>query len=91
MCSSGEPKRPSDLLSDEDAERFVAEEDLSGYDLSGFTPVHFEFGPERAHVSVPLPATLLEAVMRQAEARGMPYQRFIREAIERALKEEPPA
>jgi predicted DNA binding CopG/RHH family protein len=26
-----------------------------------------------------------------AEAQGMPYQRFIREAIERALKEAPPA
>jgi predicted DNA binding CopG/RHH family protein len=91
MCSSEEPKRPPDLLSDEDAERFVADEDLSGYDLSGFTPVRFEFAAEPAVVSVPLPAALLAAVVRQAEAQGMPYQRFIREAIERALKEAPPA
>ena len=90
MCSSGEPKRPPDLLSDEDAERFVAEEDLSGYDLSGFTPVRFEFGRAGGRQRAAA-GDLLAAVVRQAEAQGMPYQRFIREAIERALKEAPPA
>ncbi len=87
MCSNEEPKRLPDLLSDEDAERFVADEDLGVYDLSGFTPVRFEFGSGSDVLSVPLPAALLEAVMKQAEARGVPYQRFIREAIERALKD----
>lgn len=90
MCSSEEPKRIPDLLCDEDAARFVAEQDLGVYDLSGFVPVRFEFGSEPAVFSVPLPAALLAAVVRQAEAQGMPYQRFIREAIERALKEAPP-
>jgi predicted DNA binding CopG/RHH family protein len=31
------------FTSDEDAEKFVATADLSDYDLSGFTPVTFEF------------------------------------------------
>ncbi len=31
------------LNSDEEAEKFVAEADLSQYDLSGFKPMHFEF------------------------------------------------
>jgi predicted DNA binding CopG/RHH family protein len=90
MCSSEGPKRLPDLLCDDDAARFVAEEDLGVYDLSGFVPVLFEFGSEPAVVSVPLPAALLTAVVRQAEALGMPYQRFIRAAIERAVKEAPP-
>jgi hypothetical protein len=31
------------FISDEEAEKFVATADLSDYDLSGFTPVTFEF------------------------------------------------
>jgi predicted DNA binding CopG/RHH family protein len=87
MSSSGGAKRLPDLPSDEEAERFLAEADLSDYDLSTFTPVRFEFDPGPKAVSVPLPTSLLDAVMRQAEASGMPYQRFIRDAIERALKD----
>ncbi|HRK95123.1 MAG TPA: CopG family antitoxin [Rhodospirillales bacterium] len=77
------------MSSDEAAERFVSEADLGDYDLSTFMPVRFEFDPGPGAVSVPLPASLLDAVMRQAKASGMPYQRFIREAIERALKDAP--
>jgi predicted DNA binding CopG/RHH family protein len=32
-----------------------------------------------------LPETLLNAVKARAQARGIPYQRFIREALEQAL------
>jgi predicted DNA binding CopG/RHH family protein len=32
-----------------------------------------------------LPASLLDAVKRRASARGIPYTRFIREAVEHAL------
>lgn len=34
------------LKSDEEAERFVAEADLTEYDLSGFRATHFEFQSE---------------------------------------------
>jgi predicted DNA binding CopG/RHH family protein len=70
---------------DEEAERFVAEADLTEYDLSHFKPVRFEFEKKAARVNMRLPETLLNAVKARAQARGIPYQRFIREALEQAL------
>ena len=70
---------------DEEAERFVEEADLTGYDLSQFKPVRFEFEKKAARVNMRLPETLLNAVKARAQARGIPYQRFIREALEQAI------
>ncbi|MEZ5863310.1 MAG: CopG family antitoxin [Geminicoccaceae bacterium] len=82
-------KKLPPLLSDADAERFVDEADLSEYDLSGFKPVQFEFSKKNERVNMRLPGELLAAVKAKAAARGLPYQRFIREALERAVKAEP--
>jgi len=71
--------------SDEEAEHFVETADLSQYDLSGATPVRFEFEKKAARVNMRLPETLLTAVKARAKARGIPYQRFIREALEDAV------
>lgn len=71
--------------SDEEAERFVDTADLSEYDLSQFKPVRFEFEKKAARVNMRLPEPLLEAVKERAKARGIPYQRFIREALEQAV------
>jgi predicted DNA binding CopG/RHH family protein len=73
------------VLPDEEAERFVDTADLSEYDLSGARPVRFEFEKKSSRVNMRLPAPLLEAVKERARARGIPYQRFIREALERAV------
>ncbi len=72
---------------DSDAERFVENSDLTQYDFSEFQPARFEFSRKDARVNMRLPAPLLDAVKEQAHARGMPYQRFIREAIEQALSQ----
>ena len=74
-----------DLESDEGAERFVETADLTEHDLSQFKPVRFEFEKKAARVNMRLPETLLKAVKERAEARGIPYQRFIREALEQAV------
>jgi predicted DNA binding CopG/RHH family protein len=71
--------------SDAEAEDFVETADLSQYDLSGATPVRFEFEKKAARVNMRLPETLLVAVKARAKARGIPYQRFIREALEHAV------
>jgi len=71
--------------SDEDAERFVAEADLSEYDLSGLKPVKFEFEKKSAQLNMRVPKALLDAVKKRSAARGIPYTRFIREAVEAAL------
>ncbi len=81
-------KKMPPLLSDEDAERFVTEADLSEYDLSGFRPMHFEFEKKTKQINLRMPESMVDEIKRQAAKRGIPYQRFIREAIDRALRVE---
>ncbi len=81
---SGKKKRVPRLRSDREAEAFL-ESDLSGLDFSQFKPARFEFEKKEARVNMRVPQGLLEAVKERAKARGMPYQRFIREALERAV------
>ena len=71
--------------SDEEAERFVDEADLSEYDFSGFKPMRFELRRKDKQVNIRLPEAMLDAVKARAKERDVPYQRFIREAIEKAL------
>jgi len=74
------------LRSDEAAETFIATADLSEYDLSGMEMVRFEFQPKTARVNMRLPRPLLDAVKASAAKSGMPYQRFIRQALETAVQ-----
>lgn len=75
------------IKTDEEAERFVAEEDLSEYDFSQFRPMSefFEFKPKDKSVHLRLPEDLLNAVKDRAAKEGLPYQRFMRRALEMAL------
>jgi predicted DNA binding CopG/RHH family protein len=79
---------PPPLKTDEAAERFVDQADLTRYDLSRFRSMNFEFEKKTARVNMRLPEPLLRAVKAKAQTRGIPYQRLIREAIERALEDE---
>jgi predicted DNA binding CopG/RHH family protein len=76
------------LRTDEEAERFVAEADLTEYDFGEMVPMHFEFARKDERVNMRLPAELLAAVKAKAKLRGLPYQRFIREVLERAVRQE---
>jgi predicted DNA binding CopG/RHH family protein len=78
-------KKIPTFKSDAEAERFVDKADLSQYDLSGLKPVQYEFEKKTAQLNMRLPKPLLEAVKKRSSARGIPYTRFIREAVERAL------
>jgi predicted DNA binding CopG/RHH family protein len=79
-------KKFPDFKTDAEAEKFVASADLSDYDLSDMTPMRFELRRKDTSVSLRLPHQLLAAVRDRARRAGMPYQRFIRMAIERALQ-----
>jgi predicted DNA binding CopG/RHH family protein len=72
---------------DKQAEDFVATADLTDYDLSGGEVVRFELKRKDKSVNLRLPAQLLEAVQNRAKRAGVPYQRFIRMALERALRD----
>jgi len=74
------------LRTDAEAERFVDTADLTQYDLSDMVGVRFELKPKDKTVNLRLPQELLEAVRSQAQRAGMPYQRFIRIALERAVE-----
>jgi predicted DNA binding CopG/RHH family protein len=75
------------LATDRQAEQFIAGSDLTHYDLSPLKATQFEFAAKEARVNMRLPGELLSAVKRAAQRRGVPYQRFIRQTLERALKE----
>jgi predicted DNA binding CopG/RHH family protein len=79
-------KRVPKLKSDAEAEALLAR-DLSGLDFSQFKPTRFEFEKKAARVNMRLPQPLLDAVKKRATARKIPYQRFIREALEKAVTE----
>jgi predicted DNA binding CopG/RHH family protein len=83
--SKGKAKPFPEFASDEAAERFVAEADLTDYDWSDMKPVRFEFAAKDARINMRLPADLLAAVKARAAREHMPYQRFIRRALEGAV------
>jgi len=58
------------MRSDRQAARFVADADLTRYDLSAMQPLQFEFAPKEARVNMQLPGELLEAVKAAAERQG---------------------
>jgi len=74
------------LKSDKAAEAFVATSDLTDYDLSGMRMTRFEFQPKSERVNMRLPRPLLDAVKATAAKAGVPYQRFIRQALESAVQ-----
>lgn len=78
------------LKSDAEAEAFVAKADLTEYDLSGLVPVRFELKRKDKSVNLRLPDSLLTAVRERAQKEKIPYQRFIRMALERALQHAKP-
>ncbi len=77
------------LTTDAEAEAFVDTADLSEYDLSEMVPMRFELKRKDKSVNLRLPKPLLEAVRKRAALAGIPYQRFIRMAIEQALQRGP--
>lgn len=72
--------------SDRAAEKFVENADLSEYDLSEMRAIRFEFQPKSERVNMRLPRQLLDAVRTSAAKAGVPYQRFIRQALEDAVQ-----
>jgi predicted DNA binding CopG/RHH family protein len=73
------------LTTDKEAEDLIDTADLTEYDLSGLTPVRFEFQPKERSITMRLSEPLLEAIKEEAGRSGIPYQRFIRQALEKAV------
>jgi predicted DNA binding CopG/RHH family protein len=81
-------KRLPNLKSDRAMARFL-ESDLSQYlDADNLFPATFEFAPKAKVVNLRMSEGLLSAVKNASRKRGIPYQRYIREALEQILKKE---
>ena len=78
-------KKIPTFQSDAEAEEFVAFADLSAYDLSGAKMVRFELNPKDKSINLRMPMGLFEAVRAEADRVGLPYQRYIRLMLERAV------
>ena len=79
-------KKLPTLTSDEEAEAFLDSADLSEYDLSELKPVKFEYLKKTAKLNMRLPESLLAAIKVKADAQGIPYQRYIRQVLEAAVR-----
>lgn len=78
-------KKFPEFRTDAEAEEFVEKADLSEFDFSDMKPMRFELRHKDKSISLRLPEQLLEEVRNTAKQAGLPYQRFIRMAIEHAL------
>lgn len=70
---------------DQEAEAFVENADLSEYDFSEFKTVRYEFEPKSAVINLRLPEKLLADIKAKAAREGLPYTRFIRLILEKAI------
>lgn len=74
------------LKSDKEAEELL-DKDLAEYiNADNLAPFPFEFRPKRKSVNLRISDDLLRAVRAAARRRGIPYQRYIRQALELALR-----
>ena len=81
------PSRPTTvpiMTTDAEAEAFLAQ-DLSALDITQFRPLTWEADLKTARINMRLPQPLMDALKAHAAQRGIPYQRLIREALERAV------
>jgi predicted DNA binding CopG/RHH family protein len=80
-------KRLPVLKSDWEAENLL-DHDLSDYiSAENLAPFPFEYRPKQKSVNLRISEELLNAVRDAARRRGVPYQRYIRQALEVAVKQ----
>ncbi|MEB3310505.1 MAG: CopG family antitoxin [Snowella sp.] len=73
------------ITTDQEAEQLL-DQDLSEYlNQDNFYPTTFEFAPKNKSITIRMSSELVEAIKKASQIRGISYQRYIREAIERAL------
>ena len=75
------PRTVPKMTTDEEAEAFL-DRDLSALNMRDAVPLRWEAEPKTARVTMRLSQGLLDALKEKAKARGVPYQRLIREALE---------
>ena len=81
-------KRLPKMKTDKEAEELISE-DISDYiSKDNFVPTTFEFAPKDKSINLRLSADLLNTVKAISKRRGVSYQKYIREALEKSLKKD---
>jgi len=70
----------------DEVDAFVASADLSEYDWGQPEAVSHEFETKSARVTMRLPESQLDDIKAEATKRGVKYQRFMRELMERGMR-----
>jgi predicted DNA binding CopG/RHH family protein len=78
------PNSVPHFKTDQEAEAFL-DQDLSTLDFSQFKPVRFELRGKDARVNMRLPQALLDTLKARAAAENIPYQRLMRDLLEKGL------
>lgn len=78
-------KKMPPLLTDEEAEAFLENEDLSEYDWSNLRQVNFRLIEPKEEVKLEIPKQLAEALKARAEADGLPYTQLISNLLQQAM------
>lgn len=65
---------------------FAASADLSDYDWGELELVRYEFEDKAARVTMRMPESQLAIIKAEASKRGITYQRFMRELMERGMR-----
>ncbi|MCB8837296.1 CopG family antitoxin [Aurantimonas sp. VKM B-3413] len=73
------------FATDEEAERFVDEADLSEYDLSGFKPVKMSRRSDNSTYSISMPSELLYRIDDRARSRNISIDEYILDLIRKDL------
>lgn len=74
------------LKNHEEVDDFVADADLSQYDWGAIEVISHEFENKTARVNMRLPESQLAQIKAEAKKRGIKYQRFMRELMERGMQ-----
>lgn len=86
MSKSAIKKPFPKLMTDQEAEDFVENADLTEFDFSDMKPVKFELAPKDERLTIRVPSTLLAQLKAEAKKLKMPYGRFIRMKLEHSLE-----
>jgi len=78
-------KKVPEFKSDAEAEAFL-DQDLSDLDFKQFKPMRFEIAKKESSLNMRLPSVLLDAIRAKAQAKGVPYSRYVRMVLESDLR-----
>lgn len=74
-----------ELKTDEEAEEFVANSDLTEYDWSDFKRVQFKFPSKREEIRLSLPEKLIKAINEKAEIKNLSISEYIENILAHAI------